>query len=135
MTFGLTAAGQTEKAPSHKRVPTWDRQPKANQFQEIIVLEECHDVAHLKRKILGPKGRNVHFIQDSSGASVWLRESPMQLEICASTEQALELAVNMARDLANAAASDQPHEDRQQEDLIILSSRPRAAERSRSGHC
>ena len=28
-----------------------------------------------------------------------------------------------------------PHEDRQQEDLIILSSWPRAAERSRSGHC
>ena len=93
-------------------------------------------MAHLKRKILGPKGRNVHFIQDSSGARIWLRESPMQLEIYASNEQALELAVNMARDLANAVASVQFDPwDRQQEDLIIRSSRPRAAERGRSGHC
>ena len=71
-----------------------------------FVLEECHDAAHLKSKILGPKGHKSHFIQDKSGARVWLRESPMQLEICASTEPALELAVNMARDLANTVAAE-----------------------------
>ena len=43
---------------------------------------------HTSRGVSSAPRDNVQFIQDTTGARVWLRESPMQLEVSASTEPA-----------------------------------------------
>jgi len=71
-------------------------------FREVLELWECEPAFNLKGKIIGDSGRNVHHIQDQTGAKLWLSGDPMQLEVCTNSPEDLERAVNMAQDLLGA---------------------------------
>ena len=80
------------------------RVPRARQFREIVGIHLFTGGSLAKQHVLGPGGKFIHHIQDQSGARIWLREDPLQLEVSASSEKALGMAVSMARDLADTVS-------------------------------
>jgi len=69
------------------------------EFREVLDLWESEPGFNLKGKIIGDSGRNVHHIQDQTGARLWLSGDPLQLEVSAGTSGELDQAVQMAKDL------------------------------------
>ncbi len=60
----------------------------------------------LKHRIVGPRGRNLHHIQDQTGAYLSCTGCPLQLDVRASTQASLDLALHMAKDLIARVAED-----------------------------
>ena len=70
-----------------------------------IALWECPAAFHLKRMIIGNGGKHVHHIQDHTGTKVWYSACPPQLELRASSDDDLRLAMDMAKDLVQTVRS------------------------------
>ena len=64
-----------------------------------LAFWECHPSFQLRRLLLGPKGMNLHFISDQTGAAIQCRGSPLKLIVSADREDKLDTAMRMARDL------------------------------------
>merc|ERR1711879_79470 len=78
-------------------------------FKQTLDVEECDPGFAFRPKLLGEKGRNVHHIQDQTGAKLWLTGNapdPMSLEISAESAEKLEQAVSMAKDLIQTVYDD-----------------------------
>jgi len=75
-------------------------------LKEVLELFEADDGFSLRQKLIGDHGRNVHHIQDQTGARLWFNGNPLQLEISAESDDALHGAVNMAQDLITAVYDD-----------------------------
>uniref|UniRef100_A0A7S4PTK7 K Homology domain-containing protein n=1 Tax=Alexandrium monilatum TaxID=311494 RepID=A0A7S4PTK7_9DINO len=71
-------------------------------FREVLDLWECEQGFNIKGKVIGDSGRNVHHIQDQTGARLWLSGEPARLEVTADSPDGLRRAVQMAQDLLGA---------------------------------
>lgn len=75
-------------------------------FQEEIELEPCDPNFPMRARLLGSKGQNVHYIQDETGAKLWLHGEaggPMRFDISAESAEVLDKAVELAIGLIGSA--------------------------------
>lgn len=74
-----------------------------NDFLKIIKLKDTDPGFHIRGALIGNGGRNVHHIQDQTGANLWLQGDPpgqnMRLEVSAPSQEQLDQAVHMSKDL------------------------------------
>lgn len=78
-------------------------------YHRVIEMEEFDPAFHLRMKFIGISGDNVHYIQDKTGAKVWLlgeQGEAMRLEISADTSEALEHATQMTEDLISSVSQE-----------------------------
>merc|ERR1712187_373118 len=74
-------------------------------FKKILKLKECDEGFRLRGALIGEKGRNIHHIQDATGAKLWIQgegSDSMVVKISADEQEDLEKAVDMAKDLIKA---------------------------------
>merc|ERR1712129_621116 len=83
------------------------RGDRGGDFTEVLELEETDPAFHLRAKIIGDKGKNVHHIQDQTKAKLYLDcENGMRLNVSAHSQEDLDKVVGMANDLIGAVLED-----------------------------
>ena len=73
-------------------------------LQGVLDLSVFSVAFHARRRVLGPRGGVVHHLQDLSGARVWCK--PDQLVISADSQDDLDMATQMAKDLVATVTGD-----------------------------
>mmetsp|Transcript_128019 Transcript_128019/g.249456 ORF Transcript_128019/g.249456 Transcript_128019/m.249456 type:complete len:498 (-) Transcript_128019:122-1615(-) len=68
-------------------------------WKEILDLWDCDHAFGLRDKIVGERARNVHHIQDQTGAKVWCGGDPLKVEVSANSSDILAKAIQMSQDL------------------------------------
>jgi len=76
-----------------------DDQGRDGYWKEILDLWDCDHSFGLRDKIVGERARNVHHIQDQTGAKVWCGGDPLKVEVSANSSDILSKAVQMTQDL------------------------------------
>merc|ERR1712232_1523524 len=72
------------------------------EFQQTLDMEELDPSFEVKPKLIGFKGSNVHHIQDTTGAQLWVtgdHGSAIHVEVVAQSSKELDRAVKMVEDL------------------------------------
>merc|ERR1712039_962159 len=82
-----------------------DKDKHQGELYQAVELPEYDPAFVARQKVLGPKGTNVHHIQDQSNTQVKLggnESDPTCLEVYAHTEKDLEYGVQLAQELVDA---------------------------------
>mmetsp|Transcript_30006 Transcript_30006/g.69856 ORF Transcript_30006/g.69856 Transcript_30006/m.69856 type:complete len:358 (-) Transcript_30006:170-1243(-) len=83
---------------------------KGGAYSKQLDLWDADYGFQLKQKILGERTKNLHHIQDQTGAQVWVRDGdhngPAYLEVTAPDNGSLHEAVDLCRDLLHAIRED-----------------------------
>ena len=95
-----TSIAQSGEAPSPTDTPDPDM------FQNMLCAGDSPPAFRLKHRIVGPRGRHLHHIQNLTGAHITCAGCPLQLGIRASSQSSLDMALHMSKDLLNKVAED-----------------------------
>lgn len=85
-----------------------DSREEKGEYKQSLDLWDCEPAYNLRGALIGEGGRNMHHIQDQSGASVWVvgeAGDTMHLEVKARSRRELSHGAKMAKDLINTVYS------------------------------